>query len=950
MPFESTTNLTNIPLGDVEHDNNANNVRIVENLRRALDEKDVQIQQMLNENISLNDAIKRLHKETKNTNHQMELLDQQHSEAMRSMLTIKADLQTKCEHLQNDLHTIRTEQVENTLKFDHLYKEHTELLKGNEQLVQKFDEVEKQLASTLDENNCLANNVSELRNELENKTREIGELHATLEEKDSHSRDGSDKFELIDMEKDKLSNSSEVNRLQQEMDEINERLSILNDIKDQYDSNVLKLGSVVNEKNKLEEQLSKLNLENANLLEEVQVTREAVEKLEILQKNLDAINSEKEKEQNEMTFVTLQEDELVLQRDYNQLKADNEKLLAEFETTKTNQDENVDLLEAKCTELESKIVIMSAEHEKLNAENQQCQEKISELQSSYDTLKLEASDIESRLVEENMLFQKQVIDLQSLLNSRNVEGINDVDTTNAITFDEIRTLISKTVNYEPSSTHNSIQLYLEGFLRSVYETYQHLEDIEKNRDDLMKQFEAVSNEKATLKHERKTLKADLHHYEKEVAELMKNNEILLVELENIKTGKLETISEHNEDNILRLENQLEDCSKLNQSLEDEYENMRRKLDEKEEEKYELIERIATLEQQLEVQAKNYKEIKTQLQDVDLEKTNMQFQMDQLKMDDSELDREKLFEEKIQMQNEEIYELNRQLENLNVDHASLVRKIEPLQDEKQKLQVEIEQLKKALHSVESTLVNLQAEYDQFKESILQDDFEERLHLVTAKYDEKCNECTQANEQLNKLINENDITVAKLNQTIAELQQKNASGIESTSQNVEILTKEKQELIAAIQMKHNENVQYHSKIQELNQLLANQQQQFTVQEQQKSHCNNCIQLTDQLQASNDEIVKLNDQIGFLKEKSDILTQNMLIEQTNQKLMTQERVELVEEKQTIIKDLNRLREHLIEMENAHTLEMVELQDTLEKTRQEIAAMQADARKSSTAYTSAR
>lgn len=917
-------NTVALPAGETTVDD-----RIVERLRRSLDEKDVQIQRLIDENVRLNENIDDM---VDLERQQIEQLGQQHNEAMDNLLATKNELQTKCEQFQSELNTLRTKQSEITLEFEHLQSEHSLLLKTNDELKSECEKIaldcSLQLAAKNEENVACANEIDHLKSELDIKMKELNVL---LEDKDSHSREGSDKFELIDIDKEKATlSSTEVNRCHHELDEINERLSILNDIKDQYDANVVKLSTLIEEKNTMERQMAVLKSDNENLLKEVQVTREAVEKLEILQQNLDEINSEKE--QNEMAFVTLQEDELILQREFHQLKADKEKLATELESAKISQEAAIGSLDEECVELKSKL---------------------EELQSAYDALKTTASDAESRLIEENMQLQKKIIDMQSQLNSQISEMTSADAATNGISFDEIRKLISKHVSYVPSSNGgDSVESYLIGFLQTVRETYQHLGDIEKNRNDLMKQFEAESNEKATLQHERKTLKADLHHYETEVAELMKNNGILLVELENVKTGKLETISEQNEDNILRLEKQLEDCGKLNQSLENEYENLRRQLDEKEEDKYELQERISQLQEQLEAQLANRKDLEARLEVVEYERNELQSRSTQ----NTSNDQHEAFEEKIQAQNDEIVALTKQLENLSVDHASLVQTIEPLQDDKTALLAQVEELERTLRIERVKFVSLQAENNETKAAPKEVDdsgmaeLKKRIELITVNYDEKCDEFARAKERWTSERAERDAILAKLNETVAKLEQKLAVTETSQSQlcgelqqTVDRLTKEQYELIAAVQMKHNENVQYHAKIQELNQMLATLQQA-------KKDCDQCVRLGEQVKGYANDISKLNDQIEFLKEKSDIMTKNLLIEQTNQKLLQQEKVELVEAKQQLVKDLNRLREHLIEMENAHTQEMIELQSKLEETRHEMAAMQEEARKSNTAYTSAR
>lgn len=870
------------------------NPRIVESLRRSLDEKDVEIQRLLDENLSLNDKIKHLHRTAIENDKRLDELDQQHTEALQNLVLIKNELQENVAVLKKELETVRRENEETVTKFNNLTKDHADLVAANQESLQKFEELEGKFNESNEERDRLKAEVEELQAQLTSKSTEIAEL---LEEKEAHSREGSDKFEMIDLEKEKMTSSMEINRLQTELDEINARLSILNDIKDQYDSNVLKLGSVVSEKSNLEEEVKRLRVQNENR----HLTLESIEKIELLQKSLDEINLEKE--QSRLAFVTMQGDQMSLQKDFEVLRNENE----ELESTRVKQEKEIVDLREKFLAVESKLKNLTDEYEKLQSEHGECEDRISELQKMHDTLKSQAVDVESSLMEENMMAQKQVIDLQSALNSRKTS-----ESDSLITFEEFKAIVSKSLSYETSSANNTLKLYLDAFLRSVKDTYQHLEDIEVNRNNLMKQFESVSTEKATLQHEYKTLKADLHHYEKEVEELMKNNGILLNQLENVKAGKLETILENNEDSVLRLECQLEETSKLNVSLQDEFDNLTHKLDESEEEKYELIDKISHLQQQL----------------------------DQMRTDDSKLEIQKSFEEKFNAQNVKIVELNEKIGVLTAERDDLCSERDNLAfevEEKKTLLEEIEELKQCKQADSEELERLRRDFD---------DLEEDYKLAE----------NSAEDEKTKL----EAQIDDLNKTIDELQehdQKTSTDdeglkIELTElqRRLELLLKEKQELVNAIQTKHNENIQYHTKIQELNQMLMTLQQTITQQSQQLTNCATCAQFTEKLSASHNEIATLTDQVTFLKEKSDILTQNLLLEQTNQKILQQEKIQLNEDKQALNKDLNRLREHLIEMENAHTAEMIELQNVLELTRHEVTNMQEEARKSNTAYTSAR
>lgn len=862
------------------------NPRIVDSLRRALDEKDVEIQRLLDENLDLNEKIKHLHRESIEQDKRLDELDQQHTEALQNLVLIKNELQQNVAALKIELDAVRKENATLSDRLESLNADLSDEKAVNRETLAKMEQLEMQHNESIEESD---RKIDELRTQLQAKAAEIGELSAMLEDREAHSRDGSDKFELIDLEKEKMSSSMEINRLQTELDEINERLAILKDIKDQYDANVMKLSSVVSEKNALEEQVNKFTAENQSLLSEMHMARESVEKLEVLQKTLDEINLDKE--QNALTFLNLQDDEFVLQNEFKKLQANNEQL----ESTRSTMDEQIVDLKTKCAKHEEQLSQSSQAYDQLQLEHAECAQRIAELQTMYDTLKSKAVDLESSLVEENMKTQKQVIDLQSALNSKNASTASSstISAPDAITFDELKTIVSKTLSYETSIANSTLKLYLDAFLRSVKETYQHLSDIESNRDNLMKQFESVSTEKATLQHDYKTLKADLHHYENEVAELMKNNGILLNQLENIKAGKLETISENNEDSILRLETQLEETNKLNASLQGEYTNLTHKFDESEEEKYEFAEKVALLQQQL----------------------------DQIRTDDSKLVMQKAFDEQLHEHNGKIAELTAQLDDLRGER-----------EQNKKLILEIEQLTVAKQSCDDALALLKKDF-----SDLEDDFKR----VENAFETSKIESTEQIDALNA-------TIEKLQ--LEENEQQTQTDLNELQQKVDVLSNERHELAQAVQVKHNENIQYHAKIQELNQMRMSLEQTLAAQSEQLANCAACAKLTEKLTASHAEITHLTDQVTCLKEKSDILSQNLLVEQNNQKILAQEKIQLNEEKQSLVKDLHRLREHLIEMENAHTAEMIELQNMLELTRQEVAAMQDEARKSNTAYTSAR
>lgn len=865
--------------------------RIFENLRLSLNEKELKIEQLIHEN----ETMKILYEEADN---RLEVLDKQHNEVIQRLLELKNQLQVRVSTLENDL-----------TNYD---KDHKKLLISNDVLSESLKNITAKYDECVQEKVRLVPHACEFISQALERNTKNEESSQMIEKNENHSRNGSDEFERIDMEKEKLSSSAEVIRLQNELYRINERLSILNDIKDQYDSNVSKLGSTIAERNDLEKEVVRLRTTNDELLEEVRVAREAVEKLEILQKNLDEVNSEKE--QNEITLVALQGDDMLLQREYDQLKADNEALISELNLTKNAQNEQIYGLETKCRDLDLNIAHLNDAHQKLLTEHKLCGKRILELQMMHDAMKNSAVNLESNLVQENMLIQKQIIDLQSELNSKSV----GTEVHDKISLSDLMFIMAENLGYVPSKTYFSIREYLHAFIQSVNESHRQMKDIESNRDHLMKEFESVSAEKVTLQHDNKTLKADLHHYETEVAELLKNNGILLTELENLKVGKLETISEQNEDNILRLETQLEDITKANLGIQEEYSNILRKIDELEAEKSEFAEKIKDSMNQIEEQNNIIHDLKTLKENLEIEKTNLRTQLDQMRTDDSKLEIQKGFEQKILDQTDKIFQLTKYLQSLKADYTNLVKKMDESDEEKRIITINLMKLEELRTKENKELSKLRESYDLIQDELKKFKIDGQTHLPQ-------------NNSINRKEPEHEQILHERQQVFALLQN------------------EKSELIEAVQVKHNENVQYHAKIQELNHIVSTLQQTIVMKNEQLEQCR-YIQLKGvepNVQSIEDE--KLTGQIQLSIEKVDTLTKSLQSEKNDKKLLEQQKIDLLEEKHALNRDLTRLRQHLIEMENNHTTEMIEIQNILHATRNEVTMMQEEARKSSTAYTSA-
>lgn len=915
--------MTTIPL-----DSQRSSSETIEKLRLAIDDKDQKFKNVKIENAILNEKISQLSNENREINSNIDELDRQHEAATERLIDMKDQIEQKLLESQKELEGAKM----NNNKLNELVKDYEDL-KG------KYCNVEKSYINGMEENLELKNKIHELNAELEKIVNKNIDLMTSSDERE---KEIIDKLGFVDIEKEK-DQLADVENFKLQIAELNIQLKELDDLKvehqkiiEEFDAN--KMNNV-----KMMKELTELN----SLISNNEIT--------VTERNNEITELKRKYDHLETSFNEFQEDAL-------------------FKEMELGKDKN---------SLGDELSTLDAKYQSLlkECDNSKSQRKVDDekyvLQEEFENLKAKASESETKLVEENVVLQKEILDLQSCIKNQNIPS-------NVINIEDLRGLIKKYVSYDGNldASLNS----LEEFFRTIGDTFSTVDTIEKSLNDMTDELKSVLAEKKRVEHEKETIQADLHHYEIEVGELMKNNEVLLTEIEHLKSGKLETISEHNEDSIINLEKQLEDCSNLNQSLEDEYQEIRDKLEEVENAKENLEQNLEHLTNKLQTERQTVKDLAFKLENLDAERSNLLFEINELKADDSV----NTLEQTVADKDRAIEELGRQLTTLNQDHTELIAKLQSLQTQslemKSTFEIEIAELRNILSEKDTLIVkkeqdvvellgeirllkkeNLeniepkqtdkeQQETQNLLEKIkeLELELEKIPQLLEAKQIEIHNlqlKVTSSQAEKDKLVEEIKVFDEKLssaeehnaiNQNIDTLSMEN----ESLKVALESLSNEKNELIGLITAKHNENVQYHTEIQRLSQLL-------TVEVEKHRECINCVELSKQLnelKANNQNVDRLNDQVTFLKEKSDILTQNLLTEQMNQKLSNQERLELMEEKNNLAKDLERLRQHLLDVEEIHMTETVELQQVLSETKSKMSVLEEDSKKSSNAYTSAR
>lgn len=447
------------------------------------------------------------------------------------------------------------------------------------------------------------------------------------------------------------------------------------------------------------------------------------------------------------------------------------------------------------------------------------------------------------------------------------------------------------------------KLKTEGLEKELYEKAKMVSEKNYEIEKLLKNSEILSQEVIT---KTQTIK----DYEIECSELMKNNDILINELENYKNSSgLQTISESNEDNMVLLETQLEGANKKINELESELDSVKNEykiLDEQHKscysEKDELIENneykcteLKILQDGFKEDLEKYEKICADLTAANkhLEATNKEYEtkLDVLEKQVEELHQKLLSEGEMRVQlHAEKNSLTEKLQSFKMAETSLKlhfnNELQMAVEAKQEIEAKLSVVSAQLQQKDSLLEETRKQFEELKSG------NEQLH----------NKNIELLEQLK--ISEGAVESPKL--SVTETQTWSSGEIPQTddlqNENNKLQTQVK-ELIALVNSKQQENITYHAEIQRLNQILA--------QEIEKSE-------------------KLTDQNAFLQGKCDVLTQTVLKQQGYEK------------------ELERLRVHLVETEEAYTQELLQAERKIQEYQAKMQEIEEREKNSSTLYTS--
>lgn len=820
----------------------------------------------------------------------------------------------------------------------------SQLTSENKELTNNIDELDRQHSTAIEELLKVKNDQVERFNVMQDEfNQNNAKLGETLRQKDSELKEIEKKLSLIT----------------KNYDELQEKY---NKIEKSYITAVENETRVKGELDIFKHELESLVLENVEL-KSVLETKENSNKNE-----LDNILAENKKCVEELRKISTEN---------NELQAKVKKFEEELKNSNTN-DQNASLHE-RIKNLEDEITAICIENSKYKDDYETASQEKEEMFAELCERKKALDEFQEKFerdmvdVKDKVKFMEELEEQNEKLNRR-VQELESQEKT--ISFADMKDLIKKHFSFESNLVNEKD--YFDDFLESTKDVTSKLKATERQLLDAVHELNVLKEAYTALENEKEVLKTDLLNYEVECSELVKNNDILVMEVETLKTGKLETIPEQNED-IEILEQQLVDCSNSKQNLQVDYNEVKHKLDEYEVEKTNMLSEIESLNNNLMEMECKKRDLEMYIEGLENEKSNLLFEINELRADKGLPSTDSTNSDQINELEDQVYVMKR-------DNSELLTKIQELEKALEESEKTFVGLKKNLEEQKSSKVSQETEIEELNRRItnLQRDLKQSVQLgiecrvqyetELAEIQSKLDEALALNVTLKTQFDSASLNTTQQEQEIltriqsfesqikeleTQLKTQNTcneqlqSQITALNETIAANVHEKNELLHKLEEKTQEHANFQGEIERITQLHNTE-----VQARQNYVCDNCETLTKKLETLERDLKmsvaheseKINDQMHFLREKADILTANLLTEQNNQKLLQTEKIQLIEKNQNLTKDLERLRQHLLEIEEGHTQEVMTLQKSIDESKQRLADMEEQVKHSSTAYTSAK
>lgn len=539
-----------------------------------------------------------------------------------------------------------------------------------------------------------------------------------------------------------------------------------------------------------------------------------------------------------------------LKQDHEDLKNSNDEYASEIKTlleklgerdkdienSKTFKND-FETLHHKYQNLERMYGLLRENAEKFQEENQELHEEIFKLQEEltklehdleistnhtehsesvpkvkYDELMKELNDIKDRRnanlmhhdeinIDDNAKsviehLKRDINDLKYQLSQKESDDRDSAD-HKLIKSEKVMQLYNKYVNFEipldyvgeiPSVGDNIVLYKLESVFKTVNSFKKEIDALEHQISEKNLNINHLQTQIDDLTTENDFLTTDIQHFEQELSEMKKNNDFLLSEITALKNAsKLEPIIETHEDNLAKLENDLDICNNMNKTFESEIRRIEKELAEVKAEKKNLQDSLADMRSKYTTMLDEIEMCKNKTEAVEaLEVTAYNQEIEKLKQVSDELD-----------------DLKKRLNAANSKNEQLTIDIHIIENDKVLLTKQVDDLTNALEEKTSSHNDLGA-----------------LNLVM---DSKLQELEGQLDAINKNKEEVEADRQTLTKKVAELESQ-MSDARNTSSEVERLTKEKTHL----EQKFNQVIKENSTLVSQIQSLQNREQDLVNQD--------------------------------------------------------------------------------------------------------------------------
>ncbi|XP_050316065.1 thyroid receptor-interacting protein 11-like [Anthonomus grandis grandis] len=355
-----------------------------------------------------------------------------------------------------------------------------------------------------------------------------------------------------------------------------------------------------------------------------------------------------------------------------------------------------------------------------------------------------------------------------------------------------------------------------------------------------------------------------------------------------------------------------------------------------------------LRRELEIQVKNLTE---KLQNYKMSETSLKLQYDTLSKDHQALQ-----ETKINLE-ESLGDTKQSLEEYDKSYTELLEKYDGILLRCEDLNTKLHEKETELEKVKNNLEN----HMEAQQTVLISHEEEiKLLNETLKALEEKNYnlqelLTQSTQDLEALTGKEQLLQEKLKDLEEKLKEQGQPReppeevlkqkdqlIEQLQQQLQELANSRNELINMITVKHQENVNYHNEIQRLSEIIQSEAQKYS---QLETKLIQAGAASDEIAKKTEQIDQLTDENNFLKEKCDLLAKNLLEEQAKVQKLT---AGPSEKELSLSKQIDRLQKHLMEMQEHHTQELLQIEQKNVELQARINDLELREKNSSTMYTS--